>query len=70
MHEKFESYFSPAGLPGKRSREVVCALCGEDLLPGDRYFHLDGKKICEHCLTAYARRYFEGDLRRIGEVAP
>lgn len=70
MHKKIKSYFSPAGIPGKGPKEVLCALCGEELLPGDRYFHLDGKKICEHCLGAYAGRYFEGDLRRVRGVEP
>ena len=70
MCEKFERYFSPAGLPGKGPMEVACTLCGEELLPGDRYFLLDGKKICEHCLGHYAGRYFEDDLRRVGEGEP
>ena len=65
MYKKSEIIFSssPGGL--SRPRQVLCALCGEELYPGDRYFALDGRKICDRCLEEYARRYFAGDLRRV-----
>lgn len=44
---------------------MFCALCQGELYPGDRYFALEGKEICEACLERYARRYFSGELRRV-----
>ena len=48
-----------------RVREVTCAICEDQLYPGDRYFALDGRIICEWCLERYARRHFSGQLRRV-----
>ena len=66
MREKNERNF-PAGnaAHGPGREEPVCALCEGELYPGDRYFALDGRNICEACLERYARRYFAGQLRRV-----
>jgi len=66
LHEKNQRNF-PGEIAGNRVRpeEAVCALCEGELYPGDRYFALDGQKICEVCLAQYARDYFSGQLRRI-----
>ena len=66
MHEKNRSNFLEKNMERQsREREVSCALCQGELYPGDRYFALDGRKICEACLERYARRYFSGQLRRV-----
>ncbi len=46
--------------------ELRCSLCAGELYPGDPYFELDGRAVCEDCLGRYARRYFAGQLRRVG----
>ena len=48
-------------------REERCSLCGGELYPGDPYFALEGKLVCEDCLGRYARGYFAHRLRRVGE---
>ena len=45
--------------------QVYCALCREELYPGDHYFLLDGQRICERCLERYAQRYFANERRRL-----
>ena len=42
-----------------------CALCRGELYPGDPYFDLDGRAVCEDCLARYARQYFAPQLRRV-----
>ena len=49
-----------------RARELQCALCRGELYPGDPYFELDGRTVCEDCLGRYARGYFAHRLRRVG----
>ena len=49
-----------------RAREqVYCAMCREELYPGDHYFLLEGQRICERCLGRYAQRYFANERRRL-----
>ena len=47
-------------------RELACALCAGELYPGDHYFELDGRTVCEDCLARYAKRYFAHRRRRVG----
>ncbi len=47
-------------------QQCRCALCAGELYPGDPYFELDGRAVCEDCLGRYARRYFAPQLRRVG----
>ena len=50
------------------ARELRCALCRGELYPGDPYFELDGRIVCEDCLGRYARGYFAHRLRRVGRT--
>ena len=50
----------------KPGTEVRCALCQGAIWPGEPYFHLEGRRICEACLERYARRYFAAQRRRLG----
>ncbi len=50
-----------SNLPGICS--APCA--GGELYPGDPYFELDGRAVCEDCLARYARQYFAPQLRRV-----
>ena len=43
-----------------------CHLCRGELYPGDPYFELEGRAVCEDCLGRYARSYFTAQLRRAG----
>ena len=43
-----------------------CSLCRGELYPGDPYFELDGRTVCEDCLGRYARIYFAHRLRQVG----
>ena len=47
-------------------QEMRCFLCAGELYPGDPYFELDGRAVCEDCLGRYARGYFAPRLRRVG----
>lgn len=42
-----------------------CGLCKGELYPGDPYFDLEGRVVCEDCLGRYARGYFAHRLRRV-----
>ena len=46
--------------------EERCCLCRGELYPGDPYFELEGRAVCEDCLGRYARGYFAHRLRRVG----
>ena len=50
------------------ARELRCSLCRGELYPGDPYFELDGRTVCEDCLGRYARGYFAHRLRRVGRT--
>lgn len=45
--------------------QILCPLCGGEIYPGEYYYELDGRKICESCLGRYARRYFDQQRRRL-----
>ncbi|HIT31255.1 MAG TPA: hypothetical protein IAC25_00200 [Candidatus Enterenecus stercoripullorum] len=45
---------------------VQCGMCQGELYWGDRYFLLEGQKICEACLERYAQRRFAHRLCRVG----
>ena len=47
-------------------RQLRCSLCRGELYPGDLYFELDGRAVCEDCLGRYARGYFIHRMRRVG----
>lgn len=49
------------------AQELRCALCRGELYPGDPYFELEGRAVCEDCLGRYAKRYFAHRLRRVGQ---
>ena len=51
-----------------KARELRCTLCRGELYPGDPYFELDGRTVCEDCLGRYARGYFAHRLRRVGRT--
>lgn len=53
---------------GYGARELRCTLCRGELYPGDPYFELDGRTVCEDCLGRYARSYFAHRLRRVGRT--
>ena len=55
-----------AGLRNETEQELKCGLCRGELYPGDPYFELDGRVVCEDCLGRYARGYFAHRLRRVG----
>ena len=48
------------------AHRLRCSLCRGELYPGDPYFDLDGRTVCEDCLGRYARDYFAPRLRRAG----
>ena len=50
------------------ARMLRCSLCRGELYPGDPYFELDGRTVCEDCLGRYARGYFAHRLRRVGRI--
>ena len=50
------------------ARELRCSLCRGELYPGDPYFELDGRTVCEDGLGRYARGYFAHRLRRVGRT--
>ena len=57
-----------SGQSGSEAQELRCALCRGELYPGDPYFELDGRAVCEDCLGRYARGYFAHRLRRVGRT--
>ena len=54
-----------AGWNGSMAQGPRCSLCRGELYPGDPYFELDGRTVCEDCLGRYARGYFAHRLRRV-----
>lgn len=56
----------PGDVPPSAPREARCSLCRGELYPGDPYFALDGRTVCEDCLGRYARGYFAPRLRWVG----
>ena len=59
------SWTDTAGRSIGAARELRCSLCRGELYPGDTYFELDGRTVCEDCLGRYARIYFAHRLRRV-----
>ncbi len=49
-----------------RCPQARCSLCRGELYPGDPYFELEGRAVCEDCLGRYARRYFAAQRRWMG----
>ena len=49
----------------RQARGPACALCLGELYPGDPYFELEGRIVCEDCLARYARAYFAHRRRRV-----
>lgn len=50
------------------SAAVPCALCRGEIWPGEIYYRLDGKRVCEACLERYARVYFAPQRRRLSKT--
>lgn len=44
-----------------------CSLCGGELYMGQTCYFINGEAVCEDCLADYARQFFGGFARRIGE---
>ena len=57
-----------SGQSGYEVQQLRCSLCRGELYPGDPYFELDGRTVCEDCLGRYARGYFAHRLRRVGRT--
>ncbi|MBD5133868.1 MAG: hypothetical protein HDT38_05300 [Clostridiales bacterium] len=66
MSTIFQKEFKKIGAYPRSPGEARCSLCGGELYPGDPYFALDGRAVCEDCLGRYARGYFAHRLRRVG----
>jgi len=62
--KKMRGRMQAGGAPAPQ--EMRCSLCAGELYPGDPYFELDGRAVCEDCLGRYARNYFAPRLRRGG----
>lgn len=62
VQKNFTPFF---GRP-KPSAQVYCALCLGELYPGDGYYLLEDRRICDICLERYAQRYFAPQHRRLG----
>ena len=48
-----KSYALPQSLP-----PVYCGLCGREIPPGGRYWHINGQSVCPACLGDFARQEF------------
>lgn len=57
-----------AGWNRRTAREMTCAICAGELYPGDPYFELEGRAVCEDCLSYYAMRYFAHRRRRVARL--
>ena len=44
----------------KQRGELLCTLCGREIVPGEEYWSCNGSQVCAGCLEAFAR----------GELAP
>lgn len=55
-----------AGKDFRDGREMRCSLCQGELYPGEFYFELEGRAVCEDCLGRYAGWYFAAQRRRVG----
>lgn len=60
----FRNFF--AGQPSIQIKgQMHCALCRGELYPGEHYYFLEGRRVCETCLERYARQYFSSQRRRL-----
>ncbi len=64
-NEKREDGARTAGGNFRARREERCSLCQGELYPGDPYYELEGRVVCEDCLGRYARWYFAAQLHRV-----
>ena len=46
---------------------VCCGLCGREIAPGGRYWHINGQSVCPACLGDFARQEFAPCLLIRGE---
>lgn len=53
----------------ERDLDLKCALCGGGVAPGDYYYRLEGRAVCEACLERFARAHFAGERLRAGRGA-
>ena len=58
FQKNFMPYAGRTSRPDRPSQQVYCALCRGELYPGDGYYLLEGRRICEACLEPYAQHYF------------
>lgn len=64
LRKNIEEFLGARGrLPG--GGQVCCALCRGELYPGDYYFWLEERRVCEACLERYAQQYFAHQRRRL-----
>ena len=69
-NEKMRGWKKTAGQTFQAAPAERCHLCQGELYPGDPYFELEGRAVCEDCLGRYARGYFAAQLRWAGRGAP
>lgn len=41
--------------PQDKRYEIECDDCQNGILNGEKYYHINGKNICERCMTEYVR---------------
>ncbi len=64
--KKKRGWSKTAGGHFQVGREERCDLCRGELYPGDPYFELEDRVVCEYCLGRYAKGYFAAQLRHVG----
>ena len=64
--KKKRGWSKTAGGHFQADREERCDLCRGELYPGDPYFELEDRVVCEYCLGRYAKGYFAAQLRHVG----
>lgn len=69
-NENMRGWEKTAGKFFQSNPAEQCRLCRGELYPGDLYFELEGRAVCEYCLGRYARSYFAAQLRRAGRGTP
>jgi hypothetical protein len=50
----------------QKTGRLWCALCRGCIFPGEEYYRLEGRAVCDCCLDRFARGYFSGERRRAG----
>ena len=55
----------PSGRLRTAAEQIYCSLCRGELYPGDGYYLLENRRVCETCLERYAQHYFAPQHRRL-----